>query len=124
VIALGVFLARFSFAAPIRYCGENSIVIYLSFFMFMAATRAELLKTGMIHDLGTVSVIVTVAGVVGPVLPFWIVRRTPFSFLFRRPEWARLPATPRKPSLVQAHYAHHPALALDGRQGGESNCAR
>jgi uncharacterized membrane protein YcfT len=102
VIAAGVVLARFRFAAPIRYCGENSIVIYLSFFMFMAATRALLLKTGVIQDLGTVSILVTIAGVLGPVLLFWMVRRTHLSFLFRRPEWARLPATPRKPELVSS----------------------
>lgn len=106
VIAMGVFLARFRIAHPIRYCGENSIVIYLSFFMFMAATRTLLLKLGVIQDLGTVSIIVTTAGVVGPVLLFWAVRNTPLSFLFRRPQWARLEATPRqkagKPELVSS----------------------
>jgi uncharacterized membrane protein YcfT len=99
VIAMGVFLSRFSFASPIRYCGENSIVIYLAFFMFMAATRTLLLKTGMIADLGLVSLIVTLAGVTGPVLLFWAVRRTPLSFLFRRPQWARIPATLRQRAL-------------------------
>lgn len=96
VIASGVFLARFRLAYPIRYCGENSIVIYLAFFMFMASTRTLLLKWGVIQDLGTVSIIVMTAGVVGPVLLFWAVRKTPLSFLFRRPQWARLPATPRQ----------------------------
>ena len=100
VIAMGVFLTRFKFAEPIRYCGENSIVIYLAFFMFMAATRTLLLKAGIIQDLGTVSIIVTTAGVVGPVLLFWAVRKMPLSFLFRRPQWARIPATPRKSGLV------------------------
>jgi uncharacterized membrane protein YcfT len=96
VIAMGVFLARFKFASPIRYCGENSIVIYLSFFIFMAATRTVLLKAGVIQDLGTVSIIVTTAGVVGPVLLFWAVRHTPLNFLFRRPQWAQIPATARQ----------------------------
>ncbi|MGE3875939.1 MAG: acyltransferase family protein, partial [Parvibaculaceae bacterium] len=93
VIAMGVFLARFKIAYPIRYCGENSIVIYLSFFMFMAATRSLLLKAGLIEDLALVSLIVTAAGVLGPVLLFWAVRRTPLSFLFRRPQWARIGET-------------------------------
>jgi uncharacterized membrane protein YcfT len=65
VIAVGVSLSRFRITYPIRYCGENSIVIYLSFFMFMAATRNFLLKAGMIQDLGTVYIIVTTAGMVG-----------------------------------------------------------
>ncbi len=100
VISAGVFLARFRLASPIRYCGENSIVIYLAFFMFMAATRTVLLKTGLIDDLAIVSFIVTAVGVISPVLLFWAVRRTPLSFLFRRPHWARIPATPRQPELV------------------------
>jgi uncharacterized membrane protein YcfT len=110
VIATGVFLARFKIASPIRYCGENSIVIYLSFFMFMAATRSLLLKAGLIQDLGTVSIIVSTAGVVGPVLLFWVVRHTPLSFLFRRPQWARIPATARQNSVQPE---------LGGRQRGQ-----
>lgn len=101
VIASGVLLSRFKFTSPIRYCGENSIVIYLSFFMFMAATRSVLLKAGVIQDLGLISFLVTAVGVVGPVLLFWAVRHTPLSFLFRRPQWARLAAAPRqKPELT------------------------
>ncbi len=93
VISTGVFLARFKIAEPIRYCGENSIVIYLAFFMFMAAARTVLLKTGLVDDLAVISLIVTLAGVIGPVLLFWAVRKTPLSFLFIRPQWAKLPAT-------------------------------
>ena len=44
---------------------SNSIVIYLAFFLPMAATRIVLLKTGIITDLGTVSLLVTLAGVIG-----------------------------------------------------------
>ena len=76
-------------SSAIRYCGENSIVIYLAFFLPMAATRTVLLKTGVIADLGTVSLLVTAAGVVGPLLLFWLVRDTPLSFLFKRPEALR-----------------------------------
>jgi uncharacterized membrane protein YcfT len=104
VISAGVFLSRFKFAEPIRYCGENSIVIYLSFFMFMAAARAVLLKVGIIDDLAIVSFIVTAVAVVSPVLLFWAVRKTPLAFLFRRPQWARLSEakTSRKPELVSS----------------------
>jgi uncharacterized membrane protein YcfT len=90
VIAFAVLLSKFSLSKPIRYCGENSIVIYLAFFLFMAATRTILLKTGVIADLGTVSLIVTAAGVIGPLVLFWATRSSPLSFLFRRPQWARL----------------------------------
>lgn len=102
VVAAGVLLSRLKVASAIRYCGENSIVIYLAFFMFMAATRTVLLKTGVIEDLAIVSVLVTLAGVLGPLLLFWAVRKTPLSFLFRRPQWARVPATSRQPGLVRS----------------------
>ena len=60
----------------------------------MAATRTVLLKTGIITDLGTVSLIVTTAGVIGALCWYWAVRGTPFRFLFERPAWAQA-ASPR-----------------------------
>ena len=36
----------------IRYCGANSIVLYISFTIPMALTRVVLLKTGVIQDTG------------------------------------------------------------------------
>jgi len=90
VMSTGVLLSKLHLARAIRYCGENSIVIYLAFFLFMAGSRAALLKSGLVTDLGIISLLVTAAGVVGSVLLFWAVRKTPFSFLFRRPQWARL----------------------------------
>ncbi|MGH6854791.1 MAG: acyltransferase family protein, partial [Aestuariivirga sp.] len=90
VVSLGVLLSKTRLAEPIRYCGENSIVIYLAFFLFMAAARTVLLKTGLVADLGTISLLVTAAGVIGPLLLFWSARDTRAAFLFVRPAWARL----------------------------------
>jgi uncharacterized membrane protein YcfT len=84
----------------LRYFGQNSIVIYLAFFLPMATTRSLLLRTGAIADLGTVSLIVTAVAVVTPILFFWLVRGTRFRFLFERPAWARLDA--RRTGLVAA----------------------
>lgn len=85
VVGVAVMLARSNLANWLRYCGEHSIVIYLAFFLFMAASRKVLLMLGIIPDAGSVSLIVTAAGVIGPVLMFWIVRVTPLKFLFERP---------------------------------------
>ena len=101
VMRLSVLLAQHRFWAPLKYCGEHSIVIYLSFFVFMAASRAVLLKTGAIADIGTISLIVTAAGVVGPLLLFWLVRGTWFRFLFERPARFWLAPKPR-PALQPA----------------------
>ena len=65
IIVMGTLLARMQWLNFLRYCGEHSIVIYLAFFLPMAATRTLLLKTGVIADIGTISLIVTVAGVAG-----------------------------------------------------------
>ena len=94
VISSGVLMSKLDFAKPLRYIGENSIVIYLSFFLFMAATRTVLLRVGLLQDLGTVALVTTAAGVIGPVLLYWLVRGTAFSFLFKRPAWAKLASRP------------------------------
>jgi uncharacterized membrane protein YcfT len=101
VVTLSTLLSKADWMAPIRYCGRNSIVIYLAFFLPMATTRAVLLKTGIIPDLGTVSLIVTAAAVVLPLVLFWIVRSTPARFLFERPQWAHL-TEPRRAVLAPA----------------------
>ena len=67
-------MAKSDLFKPLRYCGRNSIVIYLAFFLPMAATRQLLAKTGWIADIGSRSALVTVAGVVGSLLLFWAVR--------------------------------------------------
>ena len=90
VVSGSALLAGTPAARPLRYCGANSIVIYLAFFLPMAVTRIVLLKLGIIPDIGTISAIVTVAAVIGPLIMVWIVRGTWFSFLFERPNWARL----------------------------------
>ena len=90
VISAGVLMLKFDFTKPLRYAGENSIVIYLAFFLFMAATRTLLLRTHVIADLGLISLATTVVGVIGPILLFWATRNNRLSLLFRRPAWAKL----------------------------------
>ena len=98
IIVMGTLLARMQWLNFLRYCGEHSIVIYLAFFLPMAATRALLLKTGMIADIGTVSLIVTVAGVAGAVVIWRLALALRADFLFERPEafWI----APKKPAPV------------------------
>ena len=96
VVTLSALLSLTEWMAPLRYCGQNSIVVYLSFFLFMVASRVLLLKTGIVADTGTIAVLVTASGVIGPLVLFWMVRETPLKWLFRRPDWTRLqPMPPR-----------------------------
>jgi uncharacterized membrane protein YcfT len=85
IVVTGTLLARMRWLEVLRYCGEHSIVIYLAFFLPMAATRTLLLHWGVIHDIGMISLIVTVMGVVGALAIWWAVRGTRANFLFERP---------------------------------------
>jgi uncharacterized membrane protein YcfT len=85
---------------PLRFCGRNSIAIYLAFFLPMAATRVLLLKTGVIADIGVVSLIVTIAGVLGALGIWWAARGTRLDFLFVRP--ARFWIAPPRAALQPA----------------------
>jgi uncharacterized membrane protein YcfT len=98
VITTGTLLARAGWLNFLRFCGEHSIVIYLAFFLPMAATRTLLLKTGLVHDIGTVSLIVTIVGVVGALLIWRLALAAHLNFLFERPDafWI----APRKPAAA------------------------
>jgi uncharacterized membrane protein YcfT len=85
IIVMGTLLARMQWLNFLRYCGEHSIVIYLAFFLPMAVTRTVLLKTGLIADIGTISLIVTVAGVAGAVAIWRLALALRADFLFERP---------------------------------------
>jgi uncharacterized membrane protein YcfT len=85
IVVIGTLLARMHWLEFLRYCGEHSIVIYLAFFLPMAATRTLLLKFGLIYDIGIISLLVTVAGIFGALAIWWAARGTRANFLFERP---------------------------------------
>ena len=96
VVAVSVLLSTRSWALPLRYAGENSIAVYLAFFLPMAATRIVLLKLAPSLDVGITALIVTAAGVIAPLVLHALVKNTAVRFLFARPAWAKLPpAAPR-----------------------------
>jgi uncharacterized membrane protein YcfT len=86
IITMGTLLARARWLNFFRFCGEHSIVIYLAFFLPMAATRTLLLHTGVIPDIGTVSLIVTIVGVIGALAIWQAALRLNANFLFERPD--------------------------------------
>ena len=105
IIAAAVMLASTKLVAPLRWLGAHSIVVYLAFFIPMVVSRTILFKTGIIADLGTISLLVTTAGVVASVLFYIVVQRTGWGmFLFERPAWARLtgPSRRQRAALVPA----------------------
>ena len=70
-------------AAALRTCGERSIVIYLAFFLPMAATRALMVRAE--PDIGLACLIVTLVAVASPLAFERAIRHTRLAFLFRRP---------------------------------------
>ena len=99
VVRFSALLSLMRLCDPLRYCGEHSIVIYLAFFLPMAATRTLLLKTGIVTDIGSVSVIVTAAGVLGSLCIYWALRNGRLGFLYERPQFLRL--TPKRTPALQ-----------------------
>lgn len=110
VVAVSALMAKSDLFRPLRYCGRNSIVIYLAFFLPMAMTRTALLKARWEADPGTIAAAVTLAGVVGSLALFWSVRRTRLRFLFERP--ARFWIAPKAVSAPAPADAATPALSL------------
>ena len=86
IITVGTLLARMHWLNTLRFCGKHSIVIYLAFFLPMASTRTLLLKTGIIPDIGMVSLITTVVGVAGALLIWRAALAVHANFLFERPD--------------------------------------
>jgi uncharacterized membrane protein YcfT len=85
IIIIATLLARARWLGFLRFCGEHSIVIYLAFFLPMATTRTLLLRAGLIHDVGAIGLIVTIAGVLGALALWRIALAIGANFLFERP---------------------------------------
>jgi uncharacterized membrane protein YcfT len=90
VVSFSASMAQARAFDPLRYCGRNSIVIYLAFFLPMAATRTVLVKTGVVPDVGLMALLVTAAGVTGALATWWVARRIRANFLFERPDLFRI----------------------------------
>jgi uncharacterized membrane protein YcfT len=95
IIITGTMLAKMQWLGFVRFFGEHSIVIYLAFFLPMATARAVLLKFAPL-DIGSIALLVTVSGVAGALVIWWLALRCRANFLFERPEafWI----APKKPA--------------------------
>lgn len=85
IVTVAALLSRLDAARFIRYAGRNSIVLYVTFVLPMAAARIALVKSGLVTDIGLVSLIVTAVAVAVPLLVHALVRDTRFRFLYERP---------------------------------------
>ena len=90
IITAGILLSKTRLGEPVRYLGEHSLVVFLSYFLFSVAARIIMLKTGLVSDPVVLITLATLAGITGPVIADLITRNTPLFFLYRRPYAFRL----------------------------------
>jgi uncharacterized membrane protein YcfT len=105
VVGAASLLARLKTMRWLEWLGAHSIVVYLAFFLPMAATRIFFLKTGLIADVGNISLLTNIAGIAGPIVLYGIVQWTgKGKFLFERPAWARIdpPKVRHKEAVIPA----------------------
>jgi uncharacterized membrane protein YcfT len=105
VIGCAILLARSGCAGGLRYLGANSLVIYLAFFLFMAATRTLLVKLMPSLDIDVLAAVITSASIIGPLLMLQLVRGSALGFLFQRPKSFSVMTveTPAKPTYTPWH---------------------
>ncbi|MDP4593906.1 MAG: acyltransferase family protein [Beijerinckiaceae bacterium] len=93
LVAMAALLAEIGAMRFLGWLGGRSIVVFLAFVLFMAPTRIVLVKLGLVTDVGTVSFIVMMAALIGPLVMAAVLARTPLRYLFVRPQWAKLENT-------------------------------
>lgn len=77
------------------------MVIYPSFVVPIGFMRRFIVERTPIADIGTLSLVVTASAIAGSVLLYRAVRKTPFNFLFVRPEWTSI-GTPHAGAMKQS----------------------
>ena len=90
VIEFAALLSKWKSARFLRYCGQNSIVIYLTFFFPMTFLERTLAAKGWIPDVGWACFAILVASTIAPLLFHLAIKRTPLNALYVRPKMLRL----------------------------------
>lgn len=93
VVQLSALLSLTKVAGFLRYCGRNSIVIYLTFFFPLVALERLIAGRGVIDDPGLATFVIFAVSATLPLLFHLAIKRTPLIALYERPQWAKLPKT-------------------------------
>lgn len=95
-IVAGSLLSKTDVCHWLRYLGQNSLVVYLGFYLPMLCFIPVIRKVQMLMarfmaiDQGTIAVIVGVVSIMSALVLYWVTRRGAFFFLFKRPSWVSL----------------------------------
>ena len=96
VVEMAALLSKWKSARFIRYCGQNSIVIYLTFFFPMTALERLLAERQIIPDVGWATFAILLISVLAPLLFHIAIKKTPLIALYVRPQIFRLGNERRK----------------------------
>lgn len=96
VIATAALICNLGAFHALGYCGRNSIVVYLAFFIPTVITHRIMVRSGLADEVGvgSTALLVTLGGVIGALSLYWLVRGTRLRFLFERPAWIVLAPPP------------------------------
>lgn len=95
VCAISATLAERGLATGLRYAGQHSIVIYLSFFLPMKVMQKVFGTLGSPFDsVGLATTLILLLAVVGPLIFHRLIRSTPLIALYERPRALRFTGRP------------------------------
>ncbi len=100
VITTSALFARFRIGEYFRYMGQNSIVVYLSFFFPMKLMHKALLEWNFIPEKGWADLATTIIAATAPLVFHYYIKNTPLNFLYVRPKQFRI--VPMKGGAQQA----------------------
>lgn len=90
IVEIAALLSKAKSARFLRYCGQNSIVIYLTFFFPMTFLERLLAANHAIPDVGWACFAILLVSVALPLLFHLAIKRTPLIALYVRPKQFRL----------------------------------
>ncbi|GAB5455377.1 MAG: acyltransferase family protein [Henriciella sp.] len=87
VCALGLLMAKHNIGGIIRYVGQNSLIVYLTFYIPMKVTEKVIDRLGdPLGSVGLSTAIILFVAVISPLIFARLISGTPLSFLYVRPE--------------------------------------
>lgn len=95
VCCVSALLSRFNLLTIVRYCGQNSIVIYLTYAIPLTGSILVMKQFGLpLNDPGTASALALTASVGLPLVFHLLVKNTPARILYERPKWVSINPLP------------------------------
>ncbi len=90
VIGFCAVLARYRIGSFLTFIGKHSLFIYISFFVPNAFLRTIMIKLNIDPEINIFILLIWFVSVVTPIIVYLIIKKTPLSFVYIRPEMFKL----------------------------------